>query len=197
MEFGQEPSSAPEWCVSYAWGDDTPEGRDREALVDRLCAEAVAQGKQIVRDKKDMGLGEQISKFMRRIGRADRVFAVLSDKYLKSPFCMFELSEVWRNSRQEDKEFLRRICVYTLPCAKIWTPRDRTNYAIYWKEQHDALEAPVKEHGYHILGESGAQQLRRMRDFSQNVADILATVANTLQPRSFDELVKHGFKDLD
>jgi hypothetical protein len=35
---------------------------------------------------------------MQRIGRADRVFAVLRDKYLKSPYCMFKLFEVWRNS---------------------------------------------------------------------------------------------------
>lgn len=37
---------------------------------------------------------------------------------------MFELCEVWRNSLQEDEEFRKRIRVYTLPCAKIWSPVD-------------------------------------------------------------------------
>jgi len=32
-----------------------------------------------------------------------------------------------------------------------------------------------------------------MKPFSGNVGDILATVADTLQPRSFDDLVKYGF----
>jgi hypothetical protein len=41
------------------------------------------------------------------------------------------------------------------------------------------------------------QQLRHMRDSSRNVGDILATVADILQPRSFAELVKYGFKDWD
>ena len=140
-----------------------------------------------------MGLGERISKFMKRIGGANRVFVVLSDKYLKSPFCMFELSEVWRTSRQEDEEFLKRIRVYTLPCARIWTPLDRTKYAIYWKKQYDEMEDLVKEHGYDILGEQDAHHFRRMKDFCRNVGDMLATVADFLQPRSFDELLQYGF----
>lgn len=193
LSFGQEPSSAPEWCVSYAWGDDTPDGKQRTAIVDRWCAKAEAQGVRILRDKSAIGLGERISKFMKRIGGADRVFVVLSDKYLKSPFCMFELTEVWRNSRQEDEEFLKRIRVYTLPCARIWNTLDRANYAIYWKEQYDEVEALVKTHGYDILGEADVQNFRRMKDFCRNVGDILATVADILQPRSLDELVKYGF----
>ena len=57
------------------------------------------------------------------------------------------------------------------------------------------MEALVKEHGYDILGEKDGQQFRLMKTFSGNVSDILATVADTLQPRSFDDLVKYGFTD--
>lgn len=195
MTFAQEPSPQPEWCVSYAWGDETPEGRDREAVVDRLCEQAVVQGKTILRDKTALGLGERISKFMRRIGRADRVFVILSDKYLKSPFCMFELSEVWRNCRQEEGEFLEHIRVYTLPCAKIWSVDERLDYAIHWKQRYEKLEAKVKAHGYDILGERDSQAFRRMREFSRDVSDILATAADVLQPHDFEELVKYGFAD--
>ena len=35
-----EPSGKRECYVSYAWGDATREGREREAVVDRFCAEA-------------------------------------------------------------------------------------------------------------------------------------------------------------
>jgi hypothetical protein len=38
-------------------------------------------------------LGERISEFMKRIGRGDRVFVVLSDNYCKSYYCMSELSD--------------------------------------------------------------------------------------------------------
>ena len=81
-----------------------------------------------------LGLGESISKFMQRIGRADRVFVVLSDRYLRSPYCMFELFEVWRNCRREEAEFVQRVRAYTLPGTNISRPRDRLQYAIHWKE---------------------------------------------------------------
>ena len=73
----------PEWCVSYAWNDTTPEGRDREATVDRLCDEAAARGMKILRDKTALGLGDSLSKFMRRIGQGNPVFIILSDRYLR------------------------------------------------------------------------------------------------------------------
>ncbi|MFO1145350.1 MAG: COR domain-containing protein [Rhodospirillales bacterium] len=197
LSFAQEPSPMPEWCVSYAWNDTTPEGRDREATVDRLCKEAKARGKTILRDKTALGLGDSLAKFMRRIGRGDRVFVILSDKYLKSAACMLELSEIWRNSRLDSEEFVQRVRLYTLPCARIWSPVDRIGYAIHWKKRYAELEALVKEHGYDILGEKDGQQFRLMKTFYGNVGDILATVADTLQPRTFDDLVKYGFTDAD
>jgi internalin A len=131
---------------------------------------------------------------MKRIGRGDRVFVVLSDKYLKSPFCMYELSEVWRTCRQEEEEFLERIRVFTLPCAEIWRPIDRARYAVHWKTEHEELEKVVKEHGYDILGEQDAIKFKRMKTFSRDIGDILATVADVLQPRDFEELVRYGFE---
>jgi internalin A len=176
----------------------SPKAGNREAIVDCLCAEAVAQGKQILRDKDEIGLDERISKlFMRPLGQGDLVFIVLSDKYLKSPFCMYELSEVWRNSRQDEEELLKRIRVFTTPCAKIGTLNDRVDYAIHWKGEHAKLEAKANAHGYDILDDKGYQDYRRMKQFAGNVTDILTTVSNILQPRSFDELVKYGFKELD
>jgi len=132
---------------------------------------------------------------MLRLGRANRVFVVLSDKYLRSTFCMFELFEVWRNCRNEDDEFLRHIRVFTLPCAKIRTPVDRTLCAVYWREEWDKLNVLVKQHGYDILGERDAHQHRLMKKFANEIGDILWTVADILKPRDFDEFAKYGFSD--
>lgn len=195
LEFSQEPKLQPEYCISYAWKDASPEGQERETIVDRLCAEAEGRGILILRDTSVLGLGDRITKFMRRIGRADRVFVVLSDKYLKSPNCMFELFEVWRNCRQEEAEFQGRVRVYALECAKIFTPSDRARYAIHWKQQHDALHAIIKEHGADILGEADFNKFKLMQDFAHRVGDILALVADTLLPRSFEDLARYGLDD--
>jgi internalin A len=83
-----EPSTRLKYYISYAWGDDTEEGKERERTVDHLCAEAEARRLTIVRDKSAMKIGDRISTFMDRIGKGavnGRVCIVLSDKYLKSP----------------------------------------------------------------------------------------------------------------
>jgi internalin A len=196
MQFAQERTAQREYCVSYAWGDVSPEGAEREEIVDRLCDAAEQRRVTVIRDKNVLGLGESISKFMQRIGRADRVFVVLSDKYLKSPYCMFELFEVWRNSRADPMEFIERVKVYTLPSAQISTPLDRVQHAIYWKQNYEALDAAVKPHGLGILGEADLRQYKLMQDFTHRVSDILATVADVLQPRSFEHLEKHWLDDL-
>ena len=53
--------------------------------------------------------GDLISGFMKRIGLADHVIVVLSDKYLRSPYCMTELHSIYQRSVGEKEDFLRRI----------------------------------------------------------------------------------------
>jgi internalin A len=192
LGFGEAPSTQPRYYVSYAWSD---EGKDREIIVDKLCDEAEKRGTPILRDKKVLGFGDSIAKFMKDIGKGDRVFVILSDKYLKSPFCMFELFEIWRNSRGEEEEFLKRCRVFTLDDAQIWNLRGRLKYAKYWKAQYDEVDGDIKEAGASILGTKDFVELKLMRDFTNHVGDILAMFANIVQPRSFEDLVKYGFTD--
>jgi internalin A len=196
MRFEQERQTRREYYVSYAWGDATLEGAEREKIVDRLCDAAEQRGIHVLRDKNALGLGEWISKFMQRMGRVDRVFVVLSDKYLKSPYCMFELLEVWRFSRGEKAEFIDRVRAYTLPGVQISTLLDRLQYAVYWTKRRDTVDSLVKQHGIRILGEDGMKEYFLMEDFVGRVSDILAMVADRLQPGDFEELEKHWLNDL-
>jgi internalin A len=46
------------------------------------------------------------------------------------------------------------------------------------------------------LGEADLKQYKLMQDFAHRVSDVLATVADVLQPRSFEDLEKHWLDDL-
>jgi internalin A len=192
-----EPSKSLEYYVSYAWGDDTTEGREREAVVDRLCAEAEARdSKRIIRDKTEMKVGDRISTFMDRIGKGavnGRVCILLSDKYLKSPFCMHELFDVWRNCREDSHTFVDRTRVLALASAKISTAVQRAQYVIYWQSAFRELEALVKEHGQFVLSDKDNAEFRLMSRFVHETANVLQLVQDTLRPRSFDEYVQHVF----
>jgi internalin A len=181
--------------VSYAWGDDTPEGVARDGVVNQLCDAAAARGIRIARDREVLGLGERISTFMQQIGTGDRIFVILSDKYLRSPYCMYELSEIWRTSKQEGEAFRQRVRVYVVDKVAVWGPEDWAGWAVHWKTEYDKLDAIGRQHGAAMLGEQGHRRLMQMQGFYTQVADILATLADIVQPRSFEELQRYGFDE--
>jgi internalin A len=189
LEFTPPPSDKLTYCVSYAWNDES------KAIVDRLCAEAEQHGIKILRDISGMGLGESITRFMRQLGAGDRVFVILSEKYLKSEFCMFELLEVWRNCKMDVEAFRGRIRVYRLPDAQMVTVDQRLRCASHWDKQFTELDKTVRKERAYLLGESDFKRYKLMRDFAHHVGEMLALIADTLLPADFEELKTHGFGD--
>jgi internalin A len=174
--------------VSYAWGDDSPEGVEREAVVDQLCDAAAARGIRIVRDKDVLGLGARISAFMQEIGTGDRIFVILSDKYLRSPYCMYELSEIWRTSKQDRDEFCRRVWGYVVDGVQVRSPKDWIAWRDYWKKEYDELDALGGRPSVEV-----STRLTRMHSIYTQVVDILGALFDTVQPRTFEELRRCGF----
>ena len=46
-----------------------------------------------------------------------------------------------------------------------------------------------------MLGKADFERYKLMQDFAHHVGDMLALIADTLLPKDFDELIKHGFDD--
>ena len=80
--------TSKEIFISYAWGGES------EKLVNELDQAFQNQGVTIVRDKRDLGFKGSIKEFMETIGKGKAVILVISEKYLKSENCMFELLQV-------------------------------------------------------------------------------------------------------
>ena len=179
--------------VSYAWADLTDPTRERD--VDRLCDEARKRGIEVIRDKTTLSHGDLISDFMRQIGEGDRVFIFLSDKYLKSPYCMMELFDMWRNAKQNSSEFLRRVRFITIDGTKIGRPDEWLEYAKFWKRERELLKQKIDDVGWEDAGEQAQRRYDNMKMFAGKVSDVLALFADTVQPRTFGDLVKYGFED--
>jgi internalin A len=143
------PKNIPEIFVSYAWGDDSSDdAHQRTEVVERLCETLGQHGLNILRDKTAMRSGELISGFMKRIGLADHVIVVLSDKYLRSPYCMTELYSVYQRSVGEKEDFLRRIIPLRLADARFGTWRERVAYAEHWEKEFKAMEHHLSRIGH-------------------------------------------------
>jgi hypothetical protein len=189
------PETPPQIFVSYAWGDSSTaasqEDRERQEVIERLC-QALENGPwQVVRDKSVLRYGDRISSFMKTLGRADTIIVVLSSKYLRSPYCITELYDIYEQSLREKEGFLRRIIPIVLDDAKITDWRDRVIYTEHWETEFKAME----EHLTHLGGED-INLYKAMRRWHNEVGDMLAYINDVLHPHGFDAIVKDNFAAL-
>ncbi len=181
----KEALSQSEIFVSYA------EGGESEEMVNKLDKTLQENGILILRDKRDMGFKGLISEFMNRIGKGKGIVLVVSDKYLKSPYCMYELLEIHRNL-----EFKERIFPIVMGDANIFEPLPRLQYLKYWRDKKDELDMAIKEFGADaitVIGEDYKIYKRVFDNFGE-VVNILKDI-NSLTPdmhrsSDFEALVK-------
>jgi internalin A len=128
-----------------------------------------------------------ISEFMQRLGKGKLIVTVISDKYLKSPYCMFELLEIYRNGL-----FRERVFPIVLPDAKLYDLADRLQYVLDWKQRKAKIEALMKEIGLEAFSSEGTYREeydRYYREIFNNVDKLLAIFAdwNSLTPQLLEE----------
>ncbi|MCF4966466.1 leucine-rich repeat domain-containing protein [Nostoc sp. CMAA1605] len=171
--------------ISYAWGGES------ETYVNRLDEILQTKGITIIRDKRDLGYKGLIKAFMEKIGHGKCVIAVISDKYLKSPNCMFELVQIAKNG-----EFYHRIFPIVLADAQIYKPIERLKYIKHWEDQIKELDEAMK--GVSAANLQGFReeidQYTEIRNTIAEIIDLLKDM-NTLTPdihseTEFEELVQ-------
>jgi hypothetical protein len=163
--------------ISYAWGEE------REEIVNQIEKALQERGLRIIRDKRELAYKGSIQGFMERIGQGDCVIVVVSDKYLRSPNCMFELVEI-----AENREFVGRIFPVVLADANIYDPVTRIDYIEYWELKKKQLAKAIKR-----LDPANLQGIReeidlydRIRDKVSGLTSILKDM-NTLTPEMHRE----------
>lgn len=201
LKTARRPEPAGEEIfLSYAWGDPSEQGESREAIVDRLYDTLVEKHYDVVRDKKDAGYRAIISDFMRRIGRGRLVIVVISDRYLKSPYCMFELLEIY-----EHGHFHERVFPVVLGDAKLYDLVDRLRYVAHWKTSKEEIERLIGEIGIDAFSSDGAYKeydlyYRRVYNNIDKLTTLLkdwnALTPKLLEENSFGRLLGEVEKDL-
>ena len=128
---------------------------------------------------------------MERIGRGKCVIAVISEKYLKSPNCMFELVQVAKSG-----EFYDRIFPIVLADAQIYKPIERIKYIKHWEDEIKALDEAMRG-----VGAANLQGFREEIDQYTEIRNTIAELTNLLrdmntltpdihQQSEFEELIK-------
>jgi internalin A len=184
--------------ISYAHGDDSPAGLERQRIVDGLVS-ALRQhpeGITVHIDRDEMRPGDLISDFMDRLSAADRIIVVISAKYLQSEYCMYELFKIYLNCRKTAEDFHRRIIPIILPDAGFsGGPAARLKPALYWNQQEQELTSLVSGNPQ-IVGTTMYNKYRLIGEFARNSSDMIEYLNDQLRPRDVDRQMEEGFAEL-
>jgi len=125
--------------ISYAWDPpqrlgDTGIPPGYEVPVNAI--ESFLKGKmRLIRDKNDTGFGTNLKHFMEYASRRPHVIVVHSDKYWRSPYCIFELWTVMDELRKKaDRALLSVVIPVEHLNSGITTVEKRDEYLAHWQQ---------------------------------------------------------------
>ncbi|MDB9527069.1 toll/interleukin-1 receptor domain-containing protein [Oscillatoria sp. CS-180] len=158
-------ASAKAVFISYAWGGES------EAITNQIDAVFQTKAITLIRDKRDLGFKGRIKAFMEDIGQGRAVIVVISDKYLRSENCMFELVEIAANG-----DFYDRIFPIVLADAQIYKPLKRIQYVQHWEKEIAELDEAMK-----TVSAANLQGFREAIDLYTRIRNTIATLTETLK----------------
>ncbi len=169
--------------VSYA---DDPAARK---LVQQLRGAVADRGIKLLDYQKDIAYRQSIGEFMRRLGRSGCVVMLISRKYLRSEYCMFELLEIAKTPGWHERVF-----PIVLPDAKLYEAPGRVGHVKFWEKEEAKLDAELKTvKGRKVKALQETLNLyAEVRDLFDTLSDTLADM-NAMSPAA---LAGDGFKPL-
>lgn len=108
-------------------------------FVDELCKE-LADIAMVKRDIDCIPTWESFHEFMNTIREQDLVVLVITDEYLKSEACMYEVNELMKDHSWENK-----VMFAVLDGAQIYNLEGRIQYIEYWHRKHKGTESSAQE----------------------------------------------------
>ena len=184
--------SKPKVYISYAWNDkDNP---SREKVVQEIYESLLADGFDVRRDRENVAYSSSIRNFMEEIGRADCIIVAISSKYLTSENCMFEMHEIYRNSKSTRDGFYDKILPIRVESIALNDSKILKTYFEFWEEKEKGWEDLIKTLGTRISSEQ-QEQYRRVKAIAYELGDFLAFL-NDINAKSKAELSEKNFEKI-
>lgn len=157
-----------EMFLSYCWQDD-------KIAADIFAYLNNVTNIHIHRDTIDIKKWDSIRAYMNNIENMDYIILLISDAYLRSRNCMYEVLEVMRDRKYKNKIFP------VVVSKEIYNPTVVANYVKYWQDQQQQLEDTLSSLRIQNLGNLN-QDLKIIQDIAANTADFLYLVSDMNNP---------------
>ena len=121
-----------------------------------------------------------IKEYMHSVRYMDYTILLISDAYLRSRNCMYEVLELMRDRMYKNKIFPADVS------KEIYNPVVVANYVKYWQDEQQQLEAQLSNLRIQYLGNLN-QKLKMIQDIASNTADFLDLIGDMNNP-DIDEI---------
>jgi len=173
----------PEIYISYAWTDES------KIVLKELRNALDSENLKYKVDEQDIDYKDNIREFEERLGKGDYIILIISDNYLKSKNCMYEILKI-----KEKGDVYNRVFPVVLKNAKIYNALDIIDYVKFWEDQKADLNLKLKTIGAEDIGplRTDIDVYSRIRETISDIMGILREMFTS----SADDLIDTKFTKL-
>lgn len=156
--------------LSYSWKD--------EKKANEIDTFFSALGINIKRDKKSIEQWGSIRAFMDSIQSSDYAILIISDAYLKSVNCMYEITQLMKEPHYRDRIF---------PVVlenEIYQLKKRIDYIVYWEEKYDEAKQEISRVKNLENTEQLSKELHQIREISYTIGEFLDIIKDMNNPQA-------------
>lgn len=157
------------------------------------------------RDIRDVEYHESFKKFMQSIEKHDYVISIISDNYLKSRNCMYEMLEVVKDSNfsqrllfialtNEDAKYYKVAPIQDIG-ADVYSVSGQAKYSKFWSQMNKELDSEIEEIGNSIYAINQIKEKKIIQKILLDLPDFLEFVREN-KGLSLTEHLENGFADM-
>ena len=167
-QSGLYQHAKPTVFLSYNWGSD----KTADEVEKRLKPIA-----NVLRDKSSIRPWGSISEFMKKISKTDLVVVIISDAYLRSVACLYEIMQLLK----DDKWIAHSMFLVEDSAKRLYKSVGQLDYVNYWASERDSLENALQ--GINpALVTAQAEELKKIQLIQLNLNDFMKSVSDRNNP---------------
>ncbi|MNC05590.1 hypothetical protein D3C75_530790 [compost metagenome] len=168
--------------LSYSWKN--------ENVADILDIWFKTRNIILQRDVRDVEYRNSIKEFMKKVRKSDYVLLVISESYLKSANCMFELTEFLK-----DDDYRKRWLPLVHEDTSIFTESGRIRYIRYWQDEYKKLLDEM-QHLNELNKTSAIGELRKLEAIQRMMPEFLTIISDVKIITFKDNLSNDDFEKI-